>query len=585
MKDHASEGGNLSVFISYSRDDLEIAEKIEVVLRLQGYKTTLDQHGISPTEEWQPRLGNLIRNADTIVFVLSPSSAASEVCDWEVDEAVRLNKRIIPVVCRPLEGAQPHQELAKLEYIFIYREPESTGSSFATGVSELDEALRVDLAWLREHTRLMQRAAEWQDGQKSAARLLSGPDIAAARKWASERPSGAPAPTELHLAYIKASEVQEAAEADARARALEERERLVAETEAAQAARDAAQQRATDLAKREAEQARRTTFRTRILLAAVVVCGAVAGWFWFKSAQKAAELEVTQREMAVQLWRARIGENYSAVTDGGSAVGFLGLWETIAFMDPGLAPRLKRLGRDENIYELPYSIAIITAMLRSGDTALRASGTLCDQLASHPRDPMRIAPGVTFEEMEADRAVKACEEAAAKDPDNARLIYLKARARTAVAERAERRGNKADATVIYNRVIEDLKAAAQKGYPIAFNNLLLAYELGEGVEKDPERQSQYLTERLNRYLECCWAIAVQYLLQELPENELYRAYSMLEAVTPWAAALGSKEAADLIDSLEEQGHLFEVERLPPAKFTDPPPWFRGEAAEETASDG
>jgi hypothetical protein len=40
----------------------------------------------------------LIRDADTIVFVLSPSSAGSPVCAWEAKEAASLGKRIIPVL-------------------------------------------------------------------------------------------------------------------------------------------------------------------------------------------------------------------------------------------------------------------------------------------------------------------------------------------------------------------------------------------------------------------------------------------------------------------------------------------------------
>ena len=66
---------------------------------------------ISGGEDWKRRLGNLLREADTVVFVLSPTSARSEICAWEVEEAARLNKRILPVNCRPLEGASPPPRL------------------------------------------------------------------------------------------------------------------------------------------------------------------------------------------------------------------------------------------------------------------------------------------------------------------------------------------------------------------------------------------------------------------------------------------------------------------------------------------
>src|SRR5262249_3350380 len=97
--------GKLRVFISYSRDDLYFANQLDAALKAYGFECFIDREGISGGEEWKQRLGNLIRGADTVVFVLSPTSARSEICAWEVGEAARLGKRILPVNCRPLEGA------------------------------------------------------------------------------------------------------------------------------------------------------------------------------------------------------------------------------------------------------------------------------------------------------------------------------------------------------------------------------------------------------------------------------------------------------------------------------------------------
>ena len=68
------DAGKLNVFISYSRDDLAFADQLGEALALCGFATTLDRQGIAGGEDWRRRLGNLIREADTVVFVLSPSS-------------------------------------------------------------------------------------------------------------------------------------------------------------------------------------------------------------------------------------------------------------------------------------------------------------------------------------------------------------------------------------------------------------------------------------------------------------------------------------------------------------------------------
>jgi hypothetical protein len=91
--------GKLRVFISYSRNDLDFADQLNAALDAYGFECFIDRHGISGGEDWKRRLGNLISEADTVVFVLSPTSAQSEICAWEVEEAARLGKRILPVNC------------------------------------------------------------------------------------------------------------------------------------------------------------------------------------------------------------------------------------------------------------------------------------------------------------------------------------------------------------------------------------------------------------------------------------------------------------------------------------------------------
>jgi hypothetical protein len=217
-----SDSDRLRVFISYSRDDLDFSDQLDIALRLQGFATSIDRHAITGGEEWRRRLGNLIREADTVVFVLSPSSAGSDMCAWEVEEAARLGKRIVPVTCRPLGEAIPPPRLLDLNYIFFYSEPRVPGSGFGAGLAEIVSALNTDVEWLREHTRYLLRATEWEAGGRAENRLLSGIDITAAKGWAARRPKGAPEPTPLHLDFIRASEDAEDARLSAQRKQLAE---------------------------------------------------------------------------------------------------------------------------------------------------------------------------------------------------------------------------------------------------------------------------------------------------------------------------------------------------------------------------
>jgi len=177
------EGDELRVFVSYSRDDLRFAGQLVAALNACGFECFIDREGISGGEKWKQRIGNLISEADTVVFMLSPASARSEICAWEVEEAARLGKRILPVNCRPLEGASPPPRLRDLNYVFLYEDPKVKDSGFGTGLKTLVASLNTDFDWLREHTRYLQRATEWDSGGRPANRLLSRDDIAEAKDW------------------------------------------------------------------------------------------------------------------------------------------------------------------------------------------------------------------------------------------------------------------------------------------------------------------------------------------------------------------------------------------------------------------
>jgi TPR repeat protein len=280
----SSDNGKLRVFISYSRDDLKFADQLDAALSTYGFECLIDRHGISGGEDWKRRLGNLISEADTVVFVLSPSSARSEICDWEVEEAARLNKRILPVNCRPLEGLSPPPRLRELNYIFFYDEPKLPGSGFGAGLANLITALNTDFDWLREHTRYLQRAIEWETGGRPANRLLSGNDIRAAKAWAAARPKSAPEPTALQFDFIRASEEE------AEARLSEQRKQLDAMA-AAQAEREKALHEAEEALKQAADARRRRARIRNIALVVVGIMVGVAGWLGLYTAYEAYQAE------------------------------------------------------------------------------------------------------------------------------------------------------------------------------------------------------------------------------------------------------------------------------------------------------
>ena len=309
------DGGKLRVFVSYSRDDVDFSDQLDAALNAYGFECIIDRQDISGGEDWKRRLGNLISEADTVVFVLSPTSARSEICAWEVEEAARLGKRILPVNCRPLKGASPPPRLRNLNYIFFHADPKAPGSGFGTGLAKLVAALNTDFDWLREHTRYLQRATEWDRGGRPTNRLLSGDDIADAKAWLARRPKNAPEPTALHLDFIRASEEE------AEARASAQRKQLEAMA-AAQAERETALHEAEEALKQAADAQRKRATIRNIAFVVVSILAVLAGWLYWNAAQ---ERKVAEEQRAVAEKQRAVAEEQKKQADHilGGATGII----------------------------------------------------------------------------------------------------------------------------------------------------------------------------------------------------------------------------------------------------------------------
>lgn len=190
----------LNVFISYSRRDLDFVDRLEAALAARGIAASVDRSAIEKGEEWWARIQQLIREADAIVFVLSPASIASAVCQQEIDFAERLNKRFVPIVARDLDNGRVPDALARLNHIVFHE-----ADAFDVAVDQLVRALQTDIGWIREHTRLGSLAARWEARDRARELVLRGSELTRAETWLTTQPPHAPAPTNLHRAFVAAS--------------------------------------------------------------------------------------------------------------------------------------------------------------------------------------------------------------------------------------------------------------------------------------------------------------------------------------------------------------------------------------------
>jgi WD40 repeat protein len=196
----ASEAGRYDAFVSYAREDSEfVVDRLCEALRERGQQVWLDLD-ITGGARWRERVLRAIEACKALVFVISRASVTSEACGQELDDAVALNKLVIPVVYRDdYDGSLP-SALAEAEWVFL-----RDGDDFSAGMDRLVEALETDLQWRDQHTRLAGRAREWVDSGRNASYLLRGADLRDAEAWLAQQEGHREAPTREHREYIARS--------------------------------------------------------------------------------------------------------------------------------------------------------------------------------------------------------------------------------------------------------------------------------------------------------------------------------------------------------------------------------------------
>lgn len=172
------------VFLSYSRRDAEFVDRLEQALSAHGVTVYIDRTAIEHGVDWWERICQLISMSDTVVFVLSPDAVQSEVCTRELEHAIQLGKRLMPVVCRPLDNAVVPESLAKLNYVhFTAASPDAPAIDFDIALERLLTALNTDITWVREHTRLGELARYWDARERPNDLLLRGKELRTAVDW------------------------------------------------------------------------------------------------------------------------------------------------------------------------------------------------------------------------------------------------------------------------------------------------------------------------------------------------------------------------------------------------------------------
>ncbi|MBE0670822.1 MAG: TIR domain-containing protein [Anaerolineales bacterium] len=193
------------IFISYSRKDLAIAEKIINALAKDDLEPWIDWKSIPKGETFEREIQQGIEKAEIFLLLVSPDSVQSDWCNKEIAHAVKNGKRILPVVIRDTDLEDIHPEISKRNWIFCREELDD----FDKAIGETHKAIQTDYEWLKYHTKLLVKSLDWElRGDNSL--LLRGKNLKEVEQRIAEVSNKVdPQLTSLQQRYILSSRREE----------------------------------------------------------------------------------------------------------------------------------------------------------------------------------------------------------------------------------------------------------------------------------------------------------------------------------------------------------------------------------------
>ncbi|NEO32503.1 MAG: TIR domain-containing protein [Symploca sp. SIO3C6] len=220
-------------FISYGRADSKaLATKLHRRLLEAGLKIWFDQNDIPLAVDFQNQIDDGIEKSHNFLFIIAPHSVNSPYCLKEIELAIKLKKRIIPLLhvevisqetwqSRFPQGTQEawetykaqgkhtvfqnmHPTISKINWVYFRERMDDFEQSLA-GLIDLFNRHRD---YVEQHTQFLVKAREWERHQKQTSYLLIGEEKQEAQSWLKKRfQNDQPpcVPTDLHCEYITES--------------------------------------------------------------------------------------------------------------------------------------------------------------------------------------------------------------------------------------------------------------------------------------------------------------------------------------------------------------------------------------------
>ena len=130
----------IQIFLSYARvDGLDAGTQLRAELTAMGFQVWRDLEEMQGGLAWKEQLRGALRQVEAVLLLLTPGAVASRTVEWEWENALTLDKRVIPLLIQPCDVPA---ELKRLHYHDL-----SDPATYTLGLAKLGrDLLRIAAA-------------------------------------------------------------------------------------------------------------------------------------------------------------------------------------------------------------------------------------------------------------------------------------------------------------------------------------------------------------------------------------------------------------------------------------------------------
>lgn len=187
-------------FVCYDIVNKNLREKVYKSLSKAGMTTWIHHKDIAKSENYEEAINRGIEQADNLLFFISNDSIQSEYCLQELNYAVQLNKRIIPILIENLTSEmlaifKSIKRLQQIQYIDFTNN--TNEEHYQNDIRDLLRELNRDRRYYEQHKVFLVQALKWERQGKNPSILLRGYNLQNAQTWlktSSKRTAQKPLP-------------------------------------------------------------------------------------------------------------------------------------------------------------------------------------------------------------------------------------------------------------------------------------------------------------------------------------------------------------------------------------------------------